>query len=259
MTDSPSPAPAPAWARLRAVADAADPGLRAPLPAGPGCCAVCRGPALAGYRYCYQCAQHRQDAPGLLADLVVPVSYSIAGTPYARWLRTYKDEAAGLDAAGAALRSMLLVFLHDHGCCLWAAAGTTAPSHVAVVPTGCSRPGVHPLRGLVGPYLALPWAGLAPHPGLPVYARDLDVHRFLVAGPLAGATVLLLDDTWATGSSVQSAAAALKLAGARSVIAVILGRHVNPSHPLANSFVSAAGGNHFQPGRCAVHGAARAK
>jgi orotate phosphoribosyltransferase len=39
--------------------------------------------------------------------------------------------------------------------------------------------------------------------------------------------VLLIDDTWTTGASAQSAAAVLKQAGARTVAAVVIGRHLN--------------------------------
>jgi orotate phosphoribosyltransferase len=38
--------------------------------------------------------------------------------------------------------------------------------------------------------------------------------------------VLLIDDTWTTGSGAQSAAAALRQAGAGPVAAVVIGRHV---------------------------------
>jgi len=44
---------------------------------------------------------------------------------------------------------------------------------------------------------------------------------------LDGESVLLIDDTWTTGASAQSAAAALKAAGAGAVAAIVVGRHVN--------------------------------
>jgi len=244
------------WDRLRAAAGRESLCLRAPLPAGPGCCTVCRGPTRGGYLRCFHSALHRRRAPGLLADVVVPVSYSVAGTAYARMLWLYKSDGAGQNAARTALRLMLLVFLHEHGRCVWACARIAAPTHVAVVPTGRGRPGAHPLEALVGPYLALPPAALAIRPGEPVYGRDLHTGRFQAAGRLTGATVLLLDDTWTSGSSAQSAAAALKLAGARSVVTVVLGRHVNPSDPLANSLAAALAGSSFRAELCAVHGAA---
>ena len=39
--------------------------------------------------------------------------------------------------------------------------------------------------------------------------------------------MLLIDDTWTTGANAQSAAAALKSAGAERVAAVVIGRHLN--------------------------------
>jgi orotate phosphoribosyltransferase len=56
---------------------------------------------------------------------------------------------------------------------------------------------------------------------------------------VAGADVLVVDDTWVSGGSAQSAAAALKLAGARRVAIVVLGRHVNPADPSSARFLAA--------------------
>jgi orotate phosphoribosyltransferase len=52
-----------------------------------------------------------------------------------------------------------------------------------------------------------------------------------------GADVLVVDDTWVSGGSAQSTAAALKLAGARRVAVVVLGRHVNPADPRSAAFL----------------------
>src|SRR5262249_62149192 len=78
-------------------------------------------------------------------------------------------------------------------------------------------------RRLVAPHLGWPWAELAARPDQ--RERDLDPGRFDVA-PVPGARVLLIDDTWTTGASAQSAAMALRTAGARSVATVVIGRHV---------------------------------
>ena len=48
-----------------------------------------------------------------------------------------------------------------------------------------------------------------------------------LANPAGAESVLLIDDTWTTGASAQSAAAALKAAGAEHVAAVVIGRHLN--------------------------------
>ena len=67
----------------------------------------------------------------------------------------------------------------------------------------------------------------------------------------AGADVVLLDDTWTTGASAQSACAALRLAGARSVAVIVLGRHVTA----AGSSVArrALAAMPFRRWLCAVH------
>jgi hypothetical protein len=241
------------WPELRAAAARGAAGMCAPLPAGPECCQVCRGPVPGGYRSCFHCALHRRSAPGLLADAVVPLSYSVTGTEYARKIRFYKTAVSERDGMCVALRLLLLVFLHDHGRCLWARAGVAAPSHLAVVPSGAGRPGVHPLQALAEPYLGLPWAGLTASTDEPVQPRELSIGRYRAAGPLHGATILLLDDTWASGSSAQSAAAALKLAGASSVVTLVLGRHVNLTRTRAGPFLQALAGSRYRPDWCAVH------
>jgi hypothetical protein len=253
LDDPPGVGSGVTWDRLRAAAGLHAPVLRAALPAGPGCCTVCRGPAGPGYLNCFHCAQHRQCAPGLLADVVAPISYSISGTDYARALWQYKSQAGGRGEARAALRLILLVFLRDHGPCLWARAGVAAPTHLAVVPSGRGRPGLHPLRALVEPYLALPWAGLTICPGEPVLGRGLRTGRFRAASALTGATVALLEDTWASGASAQSAAVALKLAGASRVVTVVLGRYVNPSDPHPDFLTRVLERTCFQSDLCAVH------
>lgn len=43
---------------------------------------------------------------------------------------------------------------------------------------------------------------------------------------MSSRAILLIDDTWTSGASVQSAAAALKAAGAGNIGVVTLGRHV---------------------------------
>ncbi|MGE5290203.1 MAG: hypothetical protein ACM3ML_24055 [Micromonosporaceae bacterium] len=194
---------------------------------------MCRGPAHASYLHCFHCALHAESARSLLADAVVPLSYAIKGGRHANDLWVYKSAlpgaSASVGAARGALLSLLLVFLRDHCGCAWRLAGGGAPTHLAVVPSTRGRRGRHPLEMLAAPVLSLPWAHLAvcsaqepPDPD----DRDLSLRRYIVRGRLPGARVLLLDDTWTTGAHAQSAAAALKLAGAARVAVVVLGRHL---------------------------------
>ena len=248
------PAPRPATAPAPRPATAP-----APRPAGTPApdCAVCRGPLRPGFARCYQCDRHTLLGHGLLADAVVPISYAIKGTPYADALWRYKSlpvpppPAPPSAAARASILALLLAFLSDHGPCVWQRAGMPPPDCLAVVPTGAGRPGPHPLLGLISPYLRLPNCPLALRPGR--QGRDLDLDRFQVLGRPAGAGVLLLDDTWVSGASAQSAAAALKLAGARHVAVVVLGRHINPGDRTSAPLLGRLTAVRYAPSACAVH------
>jgi hypothetical protein len=261
------------WDRLRLRLRSAAPPLYPPPPRRAGSpaadCEVCRGPVRPGFARCYQCHRHVLLGPALLADAVVPISYAIKGTPFADHLWRYKSVPVPSSSAPppawppapallpapawarASVLALLLAFLTDHGPCVWQRAGMPPPGRLAVVPTGAGRPGPHPLLRLVSPYLRLPGCSLALRPGR--QGRDLDLDRFQVLARPAGAGVLLLDDTWVSGASAQSAAAALKLAGARHVAVVVLGRHVNPADAASAPLLAGLAAARYDPSACAVH------
>lgn len=222
-----------------------------PPPAAAASCIVCRGPVRPGFARCYQCGRHDLLGRGLLADAVVPFSYAIKGTAYADDLWRYKSWSAPAALARTSVLALLLAFLNDHGPCVWRHAAMPPPDRLAVVPTGCGRPGPHPLLQLVTPYLRLPLSPLAIRPGR--QGRDLDLSRFQASRVPAGASVLLLDDSWVSGASAQSAAAALKLAGAAHVATVILGRHINPMDPRAGPLIARLAPARYDAASCAVH------
>ena len=60
-----------------------------------------------------------------------------------------------------------------------------------------------------------------------VEPRAFSPERFIATGPIDGRSVLLIDDTWTTGASAQSAAAALRAAGAGAIASIVIGRHLN--------------------------------
>jgi hypothetical protein len=240
--------PDSAWCRLRGWAVGQPARLSAPPPGAPGLCAVCHGAAPPGCARCFQCALHAELAPGGLADLVVPIAYAPKGGAHARNLWLYKSGLPGADRAAAALRVLLLAFLHDHGRCAWQRAEISRPTLVAAVPSGRGRAGAHPLHRLIAPYLSLAWAELSPRPGGD-RIRELDPGRFTAARQ-PGADVLLLDDTWTSGASAQSAAMALRLAGAHRVVVVVLGRHLSATRGLDGGFASPMP---YRPELCAVH------
>jgi hypothetical protein len=82
------------------------------------------------------------------------------------------------------------------------------------------------------------------------WSRQFTTARFSVAGSLAGDRVLLLEDTYASGSSVHSAAAVLRAAGAQVVGPLVLGRHVNPGHPPSGLMLEWLRSRRWDPTRC---------
>ena len=133
----------------------------------------------------------------------------------------YKSWRPPDPAARTCLLALLLTFLHDHGRCV-AARGHARPRPSGRRADRLRPPGTDPLLALAAPYLRLPVTGLVIRPG--EQGRDPNSNRFTSERTGPGASVLLLDDSWVSGASAQSAAAALRRAGARHVAVVVLGR-----------------------------------
>lgn len=195
---------------------------------------------LPGYALCYQCDQASQVVGGLLADAVAPIAYAVKGGELARDLWRYKSGRDGADDAARRLGEMLSAFLDEHGASVWRAAGMAAgPDALAVVPSGQGRPGEHPLLAIAGPATGLPTVPLSVRPGCAAHGRYVSTGWLRVDGRVSGADVLLADDSWVSGASAQSAAAALKLAGAARVAIVVIGRHVDPADPRSADLIRA--------------------
>jgi predicted amidophosphoribosyltransferase len=192
---------------------------------GPGVCEVCFT-FTESHGRCFVCGQHNSSL-----DAIAPISYSVAGGQLHHALAGYKrlggEVARRLQVEVAAV---LWRFLAEHERCLARAAAVTAFDLVTTVPSSSrERDEAHPLRRIVGE-LARPtrerYERLLTRSGVPVPERTFDPGKYDVTRPLSGEAVLLVDDTWTTGSGAQSAAAALRLAGAGPVAAVVIGRHV---------------------------------
>jgi predicted amidophosphoribosyltransferase len=192
---------------------------------GPDVCAVCFT-FTDGYQRCFACA-HREP----FLEVVAPVSYSIAREQLHHALASYKrltgDVARRL---GAEIAAVLWRFLAEHERCVAAAAGVDRFALVTTVPSGDrQRDETHPLRGLVGSAVGPTrerHERLLERSPADVPPRVFNPDKFRARRALGGESVLLIDDTWTTGASAQSAAAALKGAGAGPVAAVVIGRHL---------------------------------
>lgn len=199
--------------------------LLGPRP-GDGVCVTCFN-FTDGYRRCYACTRSEE-----WLDAVAPISYSPAHEQLHHVLAGYKRIPGEVARRWAGeLAALLWRFLAEHEACVAEAAGTDAFSVVTTVPSGePERDDSHPLRRIVGDLVEPTRARhrrLLRRTALPLETRAFSRDRYEPLERLNGEAVLLIDDTWTTGASAQSAAAALKAAGAGPVAAVVIGRHVN--------------------------------
>lgn len=180
-----------------------------------------------GYARCYACAHGES-----VLDAVAPISYSVAREQLHHALWSYKHlEGAVARRLSAILAAILWRFLTDHEQCLATAAGASRFDVVTTVPSSDrARDEHHPLRAIVGELVAPTrdrHRRLLRRTNHDVPSRTFSELKFHAVERLHDHTILLIDDTWTTGSSAQSAAAALKAAGAGPVAAVVIGRHLN--------------------------------
>jgi predicted amidophosphoribosyltransferase len=194
---------------------------------GPDVCDVCFT-FTQGYARCYACAHMEQ-----WCSVVAPISYSPRSGQLHHALAAYKrTTGAAAIRLQRDLAAVLWRYLRDHESCVGAAAGIDRFDLVTTVPSSdLARDADHPLRLIAGE-LVTPTRGryerLLRRSTATVAGRDFSPEKYVVGRRLAGESVLLIDDTWTTGASVQSAAAALRGAGAARVAAVVVGRHVRP-------------------------------
>lgn len=218
---------------MATVAELSDryvPFMRNPLASGPDVCSVCRTFTSGGYSTCYRCGFSVR-----YADLVIPISYSEHFGQLHTSLASYKraPEPAARPVR-IQLAAVLWRFLAMHERCLARAIGVPRFDIVTTVPSGAvDRDDNHPLRWLVSEIVeptSARHARLLRRSGTPVADRAIDPLKYSPTQTLHGEAVLVIDDTWTTGASAQSAAGALKTSGAGQVVVLPIGRHVNPEY-----------------------------
>ena len=193
---------------------------------GPSVCQTCFN-FTDGYADCYACAHGER-----WADVVAPISYSVGREQLHHALASYKrlsgDVARRLTAE---LAAVLWRYLAEHEACIARAAGVERFPLVATVPSGeRDRDEHHQLRRIVAKIVGPTrdrHERLLRRSATDIPPREFYPDKFDATRQLDGEPILLIDDTWTTGASAQSASAALKQAGAGPVAAVVIGRHLN--------------------------------
>lgn len=199
--------------------------MRNIAPPGPGICATCWAFIDPSFPTCYRCGHQ----PASL-DVVVPISYSEHQGQLHTALRNYKDGASAGIRRNAAVRlaAILWRFLREHEACVARAAGVEKFDLVTVVPSSDpdrdARPAFRKLTGWIRPIK--PRLQRTLEPTGEVEGREFDANRFRTTSDVSGKSMLLLDDTWATGGHAQSASQALLNAGSTKVALVVIGRHI---------------------------------
>jgi hypothetical protein len=145
---------------------------------------------------------------------------------------------------GPIVRSLAAGFLGAHAGCIAAVAG--GPPHFVLPVPSTARPGGSPIARVPGlaadVEAALPgvrWTGLLCRTREPVGHMHPSARAFTVPPTLrcrvADRRLVLLDDTYVSGARAQSAATALRRAGAASVVVVALGRVLRPDRVQAHA------------------------
>jgi hypothetical protein len=216
-------------------------------------CGVCAAP-VRHFESCWRCSEHRSIAG--LADVVAPLVYAVGGRESAATLSAYKNHPIRSRREHSALvvAALLRSALQPHEKCFGAVVGIPV-SVRSVIPSLTYRPGVHPLTSIAQSI------GLAIDPVL-TPGRDARCDRRVRASKFAvedgslveGRHVLVIDDVWTTGSNAQSAALALRRAGAAAVSVLVIGRWLSPGNSLTRQFIRSRLGTRYDPHVCPVTG-----
>ncbi len=225
--------------------------MRNPLPPeAEGICSRCLT-FTTGYDLCYPCSQREQ-----VVDAVLPISYSVHLGQLHTALRGYKDSSRTVSQRFTLeLAAVLWRFLDRHEGCLAARVVVHEFEIVTTVPsTSPERDAEHPLRRIVGRIVGHTrdrYERLLTPSGVEVDPRAFDPRRYRCGRPLAGESILLIDDTWTTGANLESAAAVLRETGASRIGAVVVGRHVREDY--ADNAERMEALPRFSWDRCAFH------
>jgi len=220
-------------------------------------CDLCTGPLETVGPHCSQCRAALAAWPGVHVDAVVPLTFAGPRSLQAKQdLRQYKDGGSVEVRSTAAYRLAHLVwyFAAYHAKCLTALYGR--PDLVALVPSGKAgaRSDGHPLVDL--DFLPRKTPRLQLVRVRDAYPRAVDPGSLRVDGDVEGKRIVLFDDTWTTGASIQTAAVAVKRAGATHVTAVVIGRWLNGGWSPTDALMSRHDREPWRPDVCPVTGGA---
>jgi predicted amidophosphoribosyltransferase len=212
-------------------------------------CGVCAGPREHDLDICRRCHDDRTAHGRGLADVVVPLTYTLpARDRGVHHMRIYKTSKR--TESRAVLGRMLRTALHLHGRCLERKLGRRLTAWTAV-PSRQARPTEpQPLLaiGRGGGLIASPAHLVENDRGNET--RVVNGDRFRTTRDLTGQKVLILGDAWVTGSCTQSAALAVRRAGASHVAILVLGRRLDTDQAPVAEFADRFLQGDYDPAVC---------
>lgn len=189
-------------------------------------CRACRAPVDEEYKFCFQCSQRRSTRPDLAGFVAYAVNRGQSGTEMHR----YKNQ----HPSPQALNNVRLLL--EHGLSHLRCAGQLVGAPVGAVAVIPSRS--HYMAGTPSPLQQLcawtipqdtPVAELHPTVGS-VSDRRVHGNAFKVAKCPDQSHITLVDDTWVSGATTLSAAAALRNAGVQRVSVLVLARWLDRNY-----------------------------
>jgi predicted amidophosphoribosyltransferase len=201
-----------------------------PMPEdAPDVCPICRTGKRPSDTTCWSCSRVLSLVSRPTRNLI-PISYYQTPSPLRERMHLYKesdDEAERL-LEGKAVAGILTRYLVEHGDRLVEVFG---PWDVVVpVPSTKTSPPSALTTALVTSYSEVvepPTELLALGQG-EMSRNNPSENGFVVTKSVEGVRVLLIDDTYTTGSRLQSAAHALQETGAEVVAGIVIARKINP-------------------------------
>jgi hypothetical protein len=219
--------------------------LRNPVRARRVTCADCATP-VDGYDQCFPCKSHHSRTG--LADATAFLTYAVAGQKSGLVMRGYKARPPVAEHRQV-VGLLLLVALQGHTQCIETLGGS-AVTHWAVVPSLPAKPWVHPLRGLVAARAKGVEVPLTAAPGVS-QPRAVNPDHFACNMRMPPEShVLLIDDTWTTGGHAQSAALALRKAGAARVSVIVVARWLKEDYGYNKRFIAELATQDYDPSIC---------
>lgn len=190
-------------------------------------CEVCTRPVQYGYSYCYRCLMAVRTFGAEMPDLSLSLTYAGATEQSRRDVYDYKGTPQNV-AAVRRLSILMAYFTNFHSGCVRRQSGVPLTSVVSV-PSGRNRD-PHPLSDFLRYFPDTLRKSTGVFTGVPRQGRASGINpdEFGFSSAPVGDHLLILEDSWVSGSNVLSLAIQAKRQGAARVSVLSVARYLTP-------------------------------